>query len=102
MCEGLILEGSVIVRLLLGSRGLDKKARQNLDDDLFVFVVELLPQALLRNRYVDKAQMQLWHGSPGLLPMLSGHPPTGATERQRDCEDRVSAGASPAIPRLAK
>jgi hypothetical protein len=37
------------VALLLGSCCLDKKPRQNLDDDLFVFAVELLPQARLRN-----------------------------------------------------
>ena len=68
---------------LLGSAGLGKKARQRLDDGLFLRVVELLPQARLRDRDVAEVEIQLWHGSPGLHPMLlacrryagGGHPP---------------------------
>ena len=54
----MILEESVI-GLLLGlhfSAGLGKKARQSLDDGLLLHVVELLPQARLRDRDVAEVE----------------------------------------------
>ena len=55
---GLILEGSVIglLRVLVAGR-LDKEARQSLDDDLLLLVVELLPQVRLRYRDVVEVQI---------------------------------------------
>jgi hypothetical protein len=56
--EGLILEGSVIGRFLVLVAGrLDKEARQSLDDDPLLFVVELLPQVRLRNRDLVEVQI---------------------------------------------
>src|ERR1035438_1401285 len=88
MCAGWILEGSVIGLLLrrfraLVSGGMDKKARQSLDDDPLLIVVELLPQARLRDRDVGEFQIQLRHDSPGLDPMLPAHRRSEAGERQR-------------------
>ena len=66
MCEGLILDGSVIgLLLVLVARRFDKEPRQSLDDDAFLLVVELLPQVRLRNRDLVEVQIQLRHGSPG-------------------------------------
>ena len=71
MCVVLIFDESVIGSLLLrlflvvvGLREFDEKAPQSLDDQSLLLVVELFPQARLRNRNVDEVQIQLRHGSP--------------------------------------
>ena len=94
MCEGLILEGSVMGRLpvLSGSCCFEKEARQSFDDDLFSFVVELIPQARLRDGNVGEIQIQLRHGSPDLHPILLVQQ-RGAGEHRRD---RACAASRPA------
>ena len=95
MCEGLILEGSVIGLLLVLVAGrFDKEPGQCLDDDPFLLVVELLPQARLRDRDVDEVQIQLRHGSPGLHPMLLAHRQCGAGVHRRDREDAAGHPAN--------
>src|ERR1044071_911249 len=92
---GLILDGSVIglLLVLIASR-LDKKARQSLDDDSLLPVVELLPQVRLRNRDVVEVQNQLRHGSPGLPPILLAARQTGAGEHRRGREAAAGHPAS--------
>ena len=58
------------VFLLLATASFGEKARQDFDDEMFLFVVELLPQTRLRDGDVGEAQIQLRHGPPGLLQML--------------------------------
>ena len=95
MCEGVILERSVIGLLLAGEVSrFDKEARQSLDDASFLLVVELLPQARLRDRDVEEVQMQLGHGSPGLDPMLPAHRRGGAEEHRPGYGDGASLPAS--------
>jgi hypothetical protein len=87
VCEGLILERSVIGLLLAGdSSCFDKEARQSLDDDSLLLVVELLSRARLRDRDVEEDQMQLGHGSPGLDPMLPAHRRRDLGEHRPGCE----------------
>ena len=81
----LIFDESVIVPLLLGLflfvvrlREFDEKARQSLDDESLLYVVELFPQTRLRNRNVDEVQIQLRHGSPDLDQMLQSRQPGSA------------------------
>jgi hypothetical protein len=69
--------------LLLVRRGFDKKARQSLDYDPFLMVVELFPKARLRNGNVGEVQIQLWHGSPGLHQMLMAGRRNGAGVHRR-------------------
>ena len=91
MCAGLILERSVIGLLLPGDVSrLDKEPRQSLDDASFLLVVELLPQARLRNRDVDEVQVQLRHDSPALDPMLLADRRGGAGEHRQGCGDGTS------------
>ena len=63
---------------VVGSGCFDEEARQSLDDDLFLVLVELFPQVRLRNGDVGEVQIQLRHGSPGLRQML----PAGRSKRQ--------------------
>ena len=99
MCEGLILDGSVIGLLLVFVAGrFDKEPGQGLDDDSFLLVVELLPQARLRDGDVGEVQIQLRHGSPGLHPMLLADRQCGAGVHPRDRED---AAGHPANRRAA-
>src|ERR1700687_2174258 len=89
------MDGSVIglLLVLIASR-LDKKARQSLDDDSFLLVVELLPQVRLRNRDVVEVEIQLRHGSPGLPPILLAARRSGAKEHQRGREDAAGHPAN--------
>jgi hypothetical protein len=94
----LIFDESVIAPLLLdlllvvvGSREFDQEARQSLDDESLLLVVELFPQTRLRNRNVDEVQIQLRHGSPDLDQMLqSPQQGSAAGEYQRGFEDDAS------------
>src|SRR5258708_40310145 len=96
MWESLILHGSVMGLLpVLVAGGLDKEARQSLDDDPFLLVVELLPQVRLRNRDVVEAQNQLRHGPPGLPQIVPASWGRGAGEPRGGCEDAVGHRVSP-------
>ena len=66
--DDLILERSVIdcLRWPAGSNCIDHQTRQRFDHELFVLVVEFLPQARLRNRDIEEVQIQLRHDSPAL------------------------------------
>ena len=92
----MILNGSVIGLLrVLVPRGLDKEARQSLDDNPLLLVVELFPQARLRNRNVDEVQIQLRHGSPDLDQILpSRRQGSAAGEHQPGFEGEASLRAS--------
>src|ERR1700685_2041467 len=74
--DGLILERSLIGCLLrlAGSDCVDHQTRERFDYELFVVVVQFLPQARLRNRDIEEVQIQLRHGSPAVeqiaAPML--------------------------------
>src|SRR6266853_5306618 len=95
MWESLILHGSVMGLLpVLVARGLDKEARQSLDDDPFLLVVELLPQVRLRNRDVVEVQIQLRHGPPGLPQILLTNRRRGIGEHRRGREDAAGYPAS--------
>src|ERR1044071_4767690 len=82
-----------LLLVLIASR-LDKKARQSLDDDSLLPVVELLPQVRLRNRDVVEVQNQLRRCSPGLPPILLAARQTGAREHRRGREDAAGHPAS--------
>src|SRR3954469_15602808 len=91
VCVVLIFDESVIASLLLrlflvvaGLREFDDEARQSLDDESFLLVVELFPQARLRNRNVEEVQIQLRHGSPDLDQMLQSR-----RQRSRRVSTRV-------------
>ena len=72
MGGGLVLGGAGIISLLLVffACRFFEEGRLSLDDDPLLLVVELFPQARLRNRDVDEVQIQLRHDSPGLLQIL--------------------------------
>src|ERR1043165_3932052 len=94
-CEGVILERSVMAWLRIGGSGrLDEKARQGLDDDPFLLVVELVPQVRLRNRDVVEAQNQLGHGPPGLSQILLTSRRCGGEEHRRGRKDAAGRRAS--------
>src|SRR2546422_171423 len=86
------MDQSWVCSRVLVARGLDKEARQSLDDDPFLLVVELLPQVRLRNRNVE-VQIQLRHGPPGLPQILLASRQSGAGEHRSGRED---AGGHPA------
>ena len=98
MCVVLTFDESVIGSLLLrlflvvaGLREFDDEARQSLDDESLLLVVELFPQARLRNRNVEEVQIQLRHGSPDLDQMLqSRRQSSAAGEYLRGLEGEVS------------
>src|ERR1019366_4089622 len=96
---GWILARSVMALLLglVGSGRLGHQACESLDHEALALVVELLPQARLgKGKVVEKFQMQLWHGSPGLRRME----PTrrfGRGEHRRWKEGEASLPASPRV-----
>src|SRR5260370_41559266 len=100
VCDGLILETSVIGLLLVlfDSGCVDHEARQSFNDDPFLLVAELLPQARLRDGNVEEVEIQLRHGSPGLAPMLPADRQHGAEEHRRGCEGAASRPANRQVP----
>jgi hypothetical protein len=71
-----------LLLVLIGSASFGQKARQGFDDEPLLLVVELLPQARLRNGNLAEVQIQLRHGPPGLLQILLADRGRGAAERR--------------------
>src|SRR5260370_39540211 len=82
VCDGLILETSVIGLLLVlfDSGCVDHEARQSFNDDPFLLVAELLPQARLRDGNVEEVEIQLRHGLSWAGSDVTGR---SATPRRR-------------------
>src|SRR5439155_1521322 len=91
---GLILEGSVMALLLViaGSGCFGHEACEGLDNDPFLVLVELVPQARLgKGKVLEEFQMQLRHGSPGLRRI-------GPTRRFGRGEHRRGSGGEASLP----
>src|ERR1035438_5708211 len=83
--------------------------RQSFDYQLLVLVVQFLPQARLRNRDVEEAQIQLRHGSPAAEQIASPmwrraakeHRPKSGAEASPP-SSRSDGSPAPAMERLRR